>query len=154
GRCAGTCSARWRSPSRSRPEPSRPSRSACSFPCCRSASSACGPLVTGRSPLEVHRLADSLSSSPTPWLHGRVVDEAHQRISVYAPPTRCWDIATDYERYPEWAKDVKSVVVLERDHDGRGSVVEYRVAGLGRSIRYVLAYDYASAPDSFSWQLV
>jgi ribosome-associated toxin RatA of RatAB toxin-antitoxin module len=83
-----------------------------------------------------------------------MVEEAHQRISVDAPPERCWDIATDYERYPTWAKDVKSVAVLERDPDGRGSLVEYRVAGLGRSIRYVLEYDYAAAPGSFSWQLV
>ncbi len=83
-----------------------------------------------------------------------MAEEAHERISVAASPGRCWDIATDYERYPEWARDVKSVAVLERDPDGRASLVEYRVAGLGRSIRYVLAYDYGAAPQAFSWQLV
>ena len=46
------------------------------------------------------------------------------------------------------------VEVLERDAEGRGKRVEYRVAGLGHSIRYVLEYDYAEAPDAFSWELV
>jgi ribosome-associated toxin RatA of RatAB toxin-antitoxin module len=83
-----------------------------------------------------------------------MADEAHEQIVVGAPPERCWAVATDYERYPEWAKDVKHAAVLERDEQGRGSRVEYRVAGLGRSIRYVLAYDYADAPAAFSWELV
>jgi hypothetical protein len=81
-------------------------------------------------------------------------DEAHERISVAAPPERCWAIATDYERYPEWAKDVKHVAVLERDGENRGNKVEYRVAGLGRSIHYVLQYDYGEAPQAFSWKLI
>ena len=44
--------------------------------------------------------------------------------------------------------------MLERDADGRGARVEYRVAGLGRSIHYVLEYDYAEAPRAFSWKLL
>jgi hypothetical protein len=83
-----------------------------------------------------------------------MADEAHEQISVAAPPEQCWAIATDYERYPEWAKDVKHAAVLERDAYGRGKRVEYRVAGLGRSIRYVLAYDYGEEPAAFSWELV
>lgn len=83
-----------------------------------------------------------------------MADEAHEQIIVGAPPDRCWAVATDYERYPEWAKDVKHAAVLERDEQGRGRRVEYRVAGLGRSIRYVLAYDYGEAPAAFSWELV
>jgi hypothetical protein len=83
-----------------------------------------------------------------------MADEAHEHISVAASPMRCWEIATDFERYPEWAKDVKHVAVLERDGDGRGSRVEYRVAGLGRSINYVLGYEYGEAPSAFSWRLL
>ena len=75
-----------------------------------------------------------------------MADEAHEHISVAAAPTRLFELATVYERYPDWARDVKQVDVLERDGDGRGSRVEYRVAGLGKSIRYVLEYDYAEAP--------
>jgi hypothetical protein len=83
-----------------------------------------------------------------------MADEAHEQISVAAAPEQCWAIATDYERYPEWAKDVKHAAVLERDPQGRGKRVEYRVAGFGRSIRYVLDYDYAEEPAAFSWELV
>jgi ribosome-associated toxin RatA of RatAB toxin-antitoxin module len=83
-----------------------------------------------------------------------MADEAHERTSVAANPERCYAVAVDFARYPDWARDVKQVDVLERDAEGRGSKVEYRVAGLGQSIRYVLAYDYGEAPGAFSWQLV
>lgn len=87
-------------------------------------------------------------------MHGRVAEEAHERVSVAVPPDRCWAVAVDFERYPTWAKDVKHAAVLERDDEGRGSRVEYRVAGLGRSIHYVLGYDYSEAPSAFSWKLI
>jgi len=83
-----------------------------------------------------------------------MAEEAHENISVDASPECCWVVATSFERYPDWAKDVKQVAVLERDSEGRGAKVEYRVAGLGRSIRYVLLYDYAEAPGAFSWTLI
>ena len=83
-----------------------------------------------------------------------MADEAHERITVAAPPARCWEVATDYERYPTWARDVKQVTILDRDDGERGSRVEYRVAGLGRSIHYVLEYDYSDAPNAFAWKLV
>jgi uncharacterized membrane protein len=83
-----------------------------------------------------------------------MADQAHEHISVAAPPARCYEIAIEFERYPEWAKDVKHVAVLDRDDEGRGKRVEYRVAGLGRSIHYALEYDYAEAPQAFTWKLV
>ena len=32
--------------------------------------------------------------------------------------------------------------------------MEYRAAALGRSVRYVLEYDYSEAPAAFSWKFV
>jgi len=81
-------------------------------------------------------------------------EHANERIRVDAPPVRCFEVAIDFERYPDWARDVKEVTVLERDDAGRGARVEYRAAAIGKSIRYTLAYDYSGAPDTFSWQLV
>ena len=46
---------------------------------------------------------------------------------------------------------MKQVTILERDAEGRGSQVEFRAAGLGKSFRYTLAYDYSELPTSFSW---
>jgi ribosome-associated toxin RatA of RatAB toxin-antitoxin module len=83
-----------------------------------------------------------------------MADEATERIHVDAPPARCYEVASDYARYPEWAKDVKEVEILERDGDGRGQKVQYRMAAMGRSIRVIFDYDYGLAPDSFSWHLV
>lgn len=83
-----------------------------------------------------------------------MADQATEHIRIAAPPDRCYEVAVDFERYPEWARDVKSVRIAERDDGGRGAKVEYRAAAMGRSIRYVLAYDYADAPHRFSWHLV
>jgi uncharacterized membrane protein len=83
-----------------------------------------------------------------------MTETASERIRVEAPADRCFDVAIDFESYPEWAKDVKSARILETDGEGRGTKVEYRAAALGRSVRYVLQYDYAEAPDAFSWQFV
>jgi len=83
-----------------------------------------------------------------------VAEEAHERIHVDGSPERCYELATDYEAYPTWAKDVKQAKVLERDDQDRGKKVEYRAAALGRSVRYVLEYDYSEAPAAFSWNFV
>lgn len=83
-----------------------------------------------------------------------MADEAIEQIRVEARPERCFEVAVDYERYPVWAADVKVAEVLERDAEGRGSRVRFEVAALGRTIGYVLDYDYAGAPREFSWNLV
>jgi len=83
-----------------------------------------------------------------------VIDQATETEHVAAAPTRCYDIAVDFERYPEWARDVKEANVLERDAAGRATKVEYRASALGRSTHYTLAYDYSQAPERISWSLV
>jgi uncharacterized membrane protein len=83
-----------------------------------------------------------------------MAEQVSERIHIDAPPQRCYEVAIDFERYPEWAKDVKQAKVLSRDAEGRGERVEYRAAAFGRSTRYVLEYDYSEAPGSFSWHLV
>jgi uncharacterized membrane protein len=83
-----------------------------------------------------------------------MTETASERIRVEAPADRCFDVAIDFESYPEWAKDVKSAQILETDDEGRGTRVEYRAAALGKSVRYVLEYDYTDSPASFSWHFV
>jgi hypothetical protein len=83
-----------------------------------------------------------------------VVDEAHEQIHVDAPMARCFARATAFDEYPEWANDVKQATVLVCDDLGRAARVEYVAAALGRRVRYVLDYDFADAPDAFSWSLV
>ena len=83
-----------------------------------------------------------------------MTESANERIRVDAPADRCWDVAVDFESYPEWVRDVREVKIVERDDQGRGKLVEYRAAALGKSIRYVLDYDYSEAPTAFSWKFV
>jgi len=80
-------------------------------------------------------------------------DEARERIHVDASPQRCYEVAIDFDRYPEWATDVKEVEILDRDEHGRGTLVRYRISALGKTIGYTLDYDYRDAPAGFSWTL-
>jgi ribosome-associated toxin RatA of RatAB toxin-antitoxin module len=82
-----------------------------------------------------------------------MADRAFERMTIAASPEACFAVATDFERYPEWAADVKEAVVGERDEQGRGTQVTYRVAAMGRSARYTLRYDYSRAPSELSWVL-
>jgi uncharacterized membrane protein len=83
-----------------------------------------------------------------------MTETANERIRVDAPADRCYDVAVDFESYPEWVRDVKEAKIIERDAEGRGTRVEYRAAALGKSIRYVLEYDFSEAPSAFSWKFV
>lgn len=83
-----------------------------------------------------------------------MAETATETITIAAPHDQVWAIATDLERYPEWAHDVKDVVITSRDDDGRPSQVEFRTSALGRSTHYTLQYDYSGAPDSLSWTMI
>jgi uncharacterized membrane protein len=83
-----------------------------------------------------------------------MADSATETVVIDAPPERVWEIAADFERYPEWVRDVKDVVVRSRDEQNRPSEVEYRASALGRSTHYTLVYDYSQAPDVLAWKMV
>ena len=83
-----------------------------------------------------------------------MTDRAAQTTLINAPLQTCWDIVLDFEKYPDWAKDVKEAVIRDRDNQGRASRVEYRASALGRSTHYTLEYDYSEQPARLSWHLV
>ena len=82
-----------------------------------------------------------------------MADQATQQMSVAAPPERCFAVAADLERYPEFFNDIKEVEVKERDAQGRPVLVTFRAAAFGRSTSYTLAYDYSDAPHTLAWKL-
>jgi ribosome-associated toxin RatA of RatAB toxin-antitoxin module len=45
-------------------------------------------------------------------------------VEIAAPLERCYSIAADLERAPEWQSSLVSVDVLERDGEGRPTLVE------------------------------
>lgn len=83
-----------------------------------------------------------------------MAESASQTTTIAAAPDRVWAIATDFERYPEWAKDIKNVVIRNRDDEGRPIEVEFRASALGRSTHYTLGYDYSQAPAVLRWQML
>jgi len=78
-------------------------------------------------------------------------EHATQVTVIDAPPQACFDVCVEFERYPEWAGDIKAVIVEERDREGRGVLVRFRTAAFGRSTSYTLRYDYAEAPTVLAW---
>ncbi|MFV0309643.1 MAG: SRPBCC family protein [Desertimonas sp.] len=83
-----------------------------------------------------------------------MAETASETITIATAPDRVWAIAADVERYPEWARDVKDVVVRSRDEQHRPVEVEFRASALGRSTHYTLAYDYTRAPGVLAWKMV
>ena len=80
-----------------------------------------------------------------------MADQATERMTVSAPPARCFSVSADIEAYPRWAAPIKQVTVEERDGENRPLVVTFRTASFGRSTSYTLRYDYSQAPDVLSW---
>jgi len=61
---------------------------------------------------------------------------------IDAPPEACFEALTDYERLPDWQGAVRAARVLERDDQGRGSVVEYQVDARVKTVRSKLRQVY------------
>lgn len=80
-------------------------------------------------------------------------DKAHEQAVINARVEDVFDALVDFERYPEWAGDLKQATIVERDDQGRAKVVEFRAAAMGRSTTYRLRYDYDGAPGRLAWVL-
>lgn len=83
-----------------------------------------------------------------------MADQASQRAIIAAAPQALYDVVTDFDRYTDWIRDLKSVEVVSRDDEGRALEVRYRAAAMGRSTSYTLRYDYTDAPGRLPWKLV
>ena len=82
-----------------------------------------------------------------------MVESGSESVVVSAGLDACFAVTIDFDKYPEWAHDVKQATVLTRDSSGRPTVVEFRASALGRSTHYTLEYDYAQAPNKLSWHM-
>lgn len=78
-------------------------------------------------------------------------EQVAERMIIRGTPEDCFTVLTEFERYPDWAADIKTVTVDERDDAGRAVVVTFRAAAFGRSTSYTLRYDYGAAPEELSW---
>lgn len=78
-------------------------------------------------------------------------EQVTERMVISGSPEHCFEVLTGFERYPDWAADIKAVVVDDHDEQGRPVRVTFRAAAFGRSTSYTLAYDYSKVPHELSW---
>jgi hypothetical protein len=82
-----------------------------------------------------------------------MADSATQTMEIAASPERILEVLLDFDAYPSWARDLKGVTVESRDDEGRGAVVTFRAAAMGRSTSYTLRYDHGD-DGRLSWDLL
>ena len=84
-------------------------------------------------------------------------DSTSSSIEIAAEPGAVLDVIADFERYPEWAAQVKEAHILAEDGDGWADQVEYTLDAGAIKDTYVLTYVWDVAEDGtgvVSWTLV
>jgi uncharacterized membrane protein len=71
-------------------------------------------------------------------------------VEIDAPVERCFEIAADIEKAPEWQGSLKDVEVLERDAERRALLVETVSDAKVKTVKAVLRFSY-DAPTSIRW---
>lgn len=82
-----------------------------------------------------------------------LAERVRDSIDIKATAQAIFEVAADYENYPDWQDQVKKAEVLETDDDGYGTVVSYEVDAIVKKLSYTLEYDYQGWPKSFTWKL-
>jgi ribosome-associated toxin RatA of RatAB toxin-antitoxin module len=83
-----------------------------------------------------------------------MAERVSDTIDIEASAQEIFDVASDFETYPEWNANIKNIEIKETDEEGYATQVWFEVDAKVRTVRYTLEYDYSNAPDSFSWDLV
>jgi ribosome-associated toxin RatA of RatAB toxin-antitoxin module len=76
--------------------------------------------------------------------------EGVRSIEISASPERCFAIAADLDRVPEWHGAMTDVEVLERDSDGRATLVESEMDATVTRVRMRLRFSYDD-PAGLRW---
>lgn len=86
-----------------------------------------------------------------------MADRTESSIVIAAGAGAILDVIADFDRYPEWAGEVKKVAVISEDGDGWADQVEFTLSAGAIKDTYVLEYDWDVAEDGtgvVSWTLV
>jgi uncharacterized membrane protein len=83
-----------------------------------------------------------------------MAERVSDSIDIGATAQEIFDVAADFETYPDWNANIKNVEIKEADEEGYATQVWFEVDAKVRTVRYTLSYDYSNAPESFSWDLV
>jgi ribosome-associated toxin RatA of RatAB toxin-antitoxin module len=86
-----------------------------------------------------------------------MADRTRSSVEIDAAPGEILDVIADFERYPEWAEQVKECTVLTEDGDGWADQVEFTLDAGAIKDQYVLEYDWDVDEDGtgvVAWHLV
>jgi ribosome-associated toxin RatA of RatAB toxin-antitoxin module len=72
-------------------------------------------------------------------------------VEIAAPLQRCYDIAADIRRAPEWQGSLKDVDVVETDADGRAALVDTESDAKVKTVRATLRFRY-DPPLRIDWE--
>ena len=91
--------------------------------------------------------AGPASLPPSPLGDKEMIEKS---IDIQATPDEVFQVATRFEKYPEWT-NVNTVKILERGRDGLGKLVNLECAPLlGRPMWHTLCYTY-ERPQMMRW---
>ena len=82
-----------------------------------------------------------------------MAERVKDSIDIKASAEAIFDVAADYESYPEWQDQVKRAEIKETDDEGYGTAVYYEVDAIVKKVSYTLEYDYSGWPKYFTWKL-
>jgi hypothetical protein len=77
--------------------------------------------------------------------------EGYESIEIEAPIERCFAIAADVERAPEWQGTMKTARALERNGEGRPTLVDTDLDASVTKLRVRLRFAY-NEPVGMSWR--
>lgn len=87
-----------------------------------------------------------------------MTDSTSSSVHITADPGAVLDVIADFEAYPEWAEQVKTVTILSEDGDGWADQVEYVLDAGALKDTYVLEYNWDGIAEdgsgTVSWNLV
>lgn len=81
------------------------------------------------------------------------VQKAERVQDIEASREACFAVLLDFDAYPEWQPALKTAAVLERDAEGRGSLVEFAADAVVKQVSYTVRYHY-TVPERMWWDLV
>ena len=70
--------------------------------------------------------------------------------AIDGPVDKIVEALTSFETFPEWQASVMECEVIERDEDGRGSLVRMKVDGKIKKLDTTVRYSY-DLPNKLSW---
>ncbi|HET9105365.1 MAG TPA: SRPBCC family protein [Solirubrobacteraceae bacterium] len=76
--------------------------------------------------------------------------EGTRSIEIAAPAEQCFAIAADLDHVPEWHGAMTSVQVLERDADGRATLVDSEMDASVTTVSMRLRFSY-DEPSAVRW---